>query len=73
MNEVYVRYIGKKFCSFFGGLDYKATPRHVRVKDGSPVDWRIIDKDGDQYTVAKGTLSEGLERDWIVLGGNGNV
>lgn len=66
-NPIKVRYINKQFKSWFGDKDYEANPRHVSCVRGEPVDWRIIDRDGDSYTIAKGTLDEGLVNGWIIV------
>lgn len=66
-STVVVRYIGKPYARFFGTKDYIATARHVRCNGNEPVHWYIIDPDGDSYTVAKGTLNEGLVNGWIII------
>lgn len=66
-KSITVRYIGKSYASWFGGQDYIAKPRHVRCKGNEPVNWRITDRDGDPYTIAKGTLNEGLVNGWIIV------
>lgn len=67
MDSVKVRYIGKAYAYWFGDKDYEATPRYVRGKEKTPVKWRIIDRDGDSYTIADGTLEEGLEKGWVIV------
>lgn len=69
MDSVKVRYIGNSYKYWFGDKDYVAEPRHVRGKGVNKVgvDWRITDRDGDTYTIAQGTLDEGLRKDWIVI------
>lgn len=67
MESVKVRYIGRAYEYWFGDKDYDATPRHVRGKGKIPVKWQIVDRDGDNYPIADGTLEEGLKKGWILV------
>lgn len=67
MESIKVRYLGKPYSYWFGDKDYEAKPRYVRGKGKMLVNWRIVDRDGDPYTIAEGTIEEGLRKDWIVV------
>lgn len=66
-ESVQVRYIGKKWKSWWGDGVYEAVPGatihggHVNAR------WEITDRDGDVFIVADRALMNGLEKDWEVV------
>lgn len=69
MESIKVRYIGKSYEYWFGDKEYEAIPRYVRGKDKIPVKWEITDRDGDLYSIADGTIEEGLKKGWVLVSG----
>ena len=66
-ESVKVRYIGKKYASWWGSEPYEATPWATNAGGWLNMRWRLEDPDGDYYPVADGTLMDGLEKDWEIV------
>ncbi|ENH96697.1 hypothetical protein J416_09374 [Gracilibacillus halophilus YIM-C55.5] len=68
-DEVHVRYVGKPYKQQFNnGEPMIAVPRYTIYGGKVNAVWKVVDEDGDNFTIAERTLMDGLRKDWEIVG-----